>query len=220
MRITFNVFKRERSERRFYISKTLYVTTDFVYVQRFRLRTYGGLTMSFATKSRKKELPFISRLLSIFGIVEERQMRILFSHLSPKNYGKIITLMHREGLVYFTPDGKYIASNETQARRSDRKSCVLCFWAFIKIRDMMQDFCAGEEPALVTVASYERDYDLIPITEDNLKLINDSIDEIPEHSVRYLITDDLQKIVGIDRRMKNDYLLHINENGEIETYEM
>ena len=176
--------------------------------------------MSFASKTKKKEVPVISQLLSIFGIVEERQMRILFKHLSPKNYGRIMTRMHREGLLYYTPDGKYIACNETQARRADRKNSVLCFWAFIKIRDMMQDFCAGEEPALATVASFERDYDLIPITENNLNLINEAVDEIPEHSVRYLITDDLQRITGVDRRMKNDYLLHISENGEIETYEM
>ena len=176
--------------------------------------------MSFASRSSKKELLIISRLLSIFGIVEERQMRILFKHLPPKNYGKIMTRLHREGLLYYTPDGKYIASNSIQAKNSDCRSGVLGFWAFIKIRDKMQDFCAGESPAIATVASFDTDYDLIPITEDNLVRINEMADDVPDHTVRYLITDDLQKIVGVDRRMKNDYVLHINDNGEIETYEM
>ena len=176
--------------------------------------------MSFASRARKREVPTISRLLSIFGIVEERQMRILFKHLPPSNYGRIMAKMHREGLVYYTPDGKYLACNEVQAKNSDIKSGVLGVWAFIKIRDKMQDFCAGESPAIATVASFETDYDLIPLTGDNVEHINAMADEIPQHTVRYLITDDLQKIVGIDRRMRNDYVLHINENGEIETYEM
>ena len=43
---------------------------------------------------------------------------------------------------------------------------------------------------------------------------------MPERSVRYLITDDLKLISGVERRFKNDYLLHINEDGDIETYEL
>ena len=43
---------------------------------------------------------------------------------------------------------------------------------------------------------------------------------MPERSVRYLITDDLKLISGVERRFKNDYVLHINEDGAIETYEL
>ena len=37
--------------------------------------------MTFARAVKNKELAYISRLISIFGVVEERQMRLLFQHL-------------------------------------------------------------------------------------------------------------------------------------------
>ena len=43
---------------------------------------------------------------------------------------------------------------------------------------------------------------------------------MPERSVRYLITDDLKLISGVERRFRNDYVLHIQDDGEIETYEL
>ena len=52
--------------------------------------------MSFASKYRGKELTVMVKLLSVFGVVEVRQMRELFSHLDTKKYGKIMTLLHRE----------------------------------------------------------------------------------------------------------------------------
>lgn len=176
--------------------------------------------MSFATTAKKQEFTFIARLLTVFGIVEERQMRQLFKHLPAAKYGRIMTSLYRQGLAYYTPDGKYIATNEFQAARADRKSSVLCFWAFIHIRNQVQDFCAGMAPALVTVAASTTDYDLIPLTDDNIALINEMGEEIPEHTVRYLITDDLHRIVKVNRRIKNDYVLQIQEDGAIESYEM
>ena len=62
--------------------------------------------MTFARAVKNKELAYISRLLSIFGVVEERQMRLLFQHLEAKDYGKIMTRLHREGMIYRTPDAK------------------------------------------------------------------------------------------------------------------
>jgi len=176
--------------------------------------------MSFATTVKRHEFTFITRILTIFGIVEERQMRRLFKHLPDQKYGRIMMSLYRQGLVYYTPDGKYIASNEFQANRADRKSSILCFWAFIHIRNKVQDFCAGTAPALVTVAASDTDYDLIPLNEESIATINEMSEEIPAHTVRYLITDDLHKIVKVDRRIKNDYVLQISENGEIEIYEM
>ena len=44
--------------------------------------------MTFARAVKNKELAYISRLLSIFGVVEERQMQLLFQHLEAKDYGK------------------------------------------------------------------------------------------------------------------------------------
>ena len=176
--------------------------------------------MTFARAVKNKELAYISRLLSIFGIVEERQMRLLFQHLDSKEYGKIMTRLHREGMVYRTPDAKYLAVSELTANRADRRNSVLSFWAFIKIRDKAQDFCMGETPTIITVASRTIDYDIVPLSKETIPLITEQGDEIPERSVRYLVTDDLQLVSGVERRFKNDYLLHINEDGDIETYEL
>lgn len=176
--------------------------------------------MTFARAVKNKELAYISRLISIFGVVEERQMRLLFQHLDSKDYGKIMTRLHREGMIYRTPDAKYLAPSELTAKRTDRRNSVLCFWAFIQIRDKAQDFCKGEPPTVITVASKSTDYDVIPLSKENIPLINKLGDEIPERSVRYLVTDDLKLITGVERRMKNDYVLHINEDGAIETYEL
>ena len=47
--------------------------------------------MSFAGTVRNHELVYITKLLSIFGVVESTQMRKLFSHLNDSEYGKILT---------------------------------------------------------------------------------------------------------------------------------
>ena len=78
----------------------------------------------------------------------------------------------------------------------------------------------GEPPTIITVASRYTDYDLIPLSRENIALINEQVEDMPERSVRYLITDDLKLISGVERRFKNDYVLHINEDGAIETYEL
>ena len=97
--------------------------------------------MSFASKYRGKELTVMVKLLSVFGVVEVRQMRELFSHLDTKKYGKIMTLLHREGMVYTTPDAKYLASNRMSAAKVDISSSVSClFGALISIKDSIQEF--------------------------------------------------------------------------------
>lgn len=78
----------------------------------------------------------------------------------------------------------------------------------------------GETPTIITVASRTIDYDIVPLSKETIPMINEQGDEIPERSVRYLVTDDLQLVSGVERRFKNDYLLHINEDGDIETYEL
>ena len=78
----------------------------------------------------------------------------------------------------------------------------------------------GEPPTIITVASKSTDYDLIPLSRENIALINEQVEDMPERSVRYLITDDLKLISGVERWFKNDYVLHINEDGAIETYEL
>ena len=57
--------------------------------------------MKFAYAARDREVAFIIRLLTIFGVVEQRQMRLLFNHLSNRSYGQILARLRREGLAYF-----------------------------------------------------------------------------------------------------------------------
>ena len=40
-------------------------------------------------------------------------------------------------------------SNRMSAAKVDISSSVSCFWALISIKDSIQDFCAGEMPALL-----------------------------------------------------------------------
>lgn len=174
--------------------------------------------MSFARAVRQKELAAITTLLALFGVVEERQMRVLFGHLNDTAYGKIMSRLRTEGMVYRSPDSKYLATNQYTYQRTDKESSVNCFWAFICVKDKVQDFCAGEAPTLVTIAAKDHDYDLIPVTSKSIALINCAADDIPEQTIRYLVTSDLKLVKGIDRRWKNDYVLYVKEHGEVEAY--
>ena len=44
--------------------------------------------MTFAHLTKDREFAVMTKLLTIFGIVEARQMRELFSHLSDGQYGR------------------------------------------------------------------------------------------------------------------------------------
>ena len=55
--------------------------------------------MSFARKSKGCETATILQLLSIMGAVEDRQLRILFAHLSDQDYGRILYRMQRDGVI-------------------------------------------------------------------------------------------------------------------------
>lgn len=65
--------------------------------------------MSFKSMVKGHELAYVTKILAIFGAVEERQMQRLFSFLSDSEYGKIMTLLAREGQFYRTPDARYEA---------------------------------------------------------------------------------------------------------------
>ena len=57
--------------------------------------------MSLASMSRGREIGVITTLLSIFGAVEARQMRALFSHLKDAQNAAIMSRMYREGLIWY-----------------------------------------------------------------------------------------------------------------------
>ena len=175
--------------------------------------------MSFASRVGNRQIAMITRLLDCFRVVENRQMAELFSYMG-NDYGRVMARLHREGLAVRSSDSRYLTCSEFVLDRTVIASSVMCFWAFIKIKDKVQDFCAGDPPAIVTVAAKNKDYDLIPIKPNNINLINSTIDDIPERSVRFLVTRDLQLVANIDRRVKNDYVLLVGDDGVIETYEL
>ena len=57
--------------------------------------------MKFSNTVRRREVAFMIRLLTIFGVVEQRQMRLLFDHMSNRSYGQILARLRQEGLAYF-----------------------------------------------------------------------------------------------------------------------
>ena len=65
--------------------------------------------MKFSNTVRRREVAFMIRLLTIFGVVEQRQMRLLFDHMSNRSYGQILARLRQEGLAYFSPDGQFLA---------------------------------------------------------------------------------------------------------------
>ena len=68
--------------------------------------------MKFSNTVRRREVAFMIRLLTIFGVVEQRQMRLLFDHMSNRSYGQILARLRQEGLAYFSPDGQFLATRE------------------------------------------------------------------------------------------------------------
>lgn len=72
--------------------------------------------MKFSNTVRRREVAFMIRLLTIFGVVEQRQMRLLFDHMSNRSYGQILARLRQEGLAYFA--GRPIPRNKSILIRS------------------------------------------------------------------------------------------------------
>ena len=85
--------------------------------------------MKFSYAARDREVAFIIRLLTIFGVVEQRQMRLLFDHLSNRSYGQILARLRREGLAYFSPDGQFLATSRYSLDHGKTLESVMVFWA-------------------------------------------------------------------------------------------
>lgn len=176
--------------------------------------------MSFKSMVKGHELAYVTKILSIFGAVEERQMQRLFSFLSDSEYGRIMTRLAREGQFYRTPDARYLTFSRLRFEKLNVSSSVDCFWAFLELKDRVQDFCAGEQPAIITMSAQTTDYDLIPVSGENTEQINENAEELPERTVRFLVTRDLNLLTDVERRFKNDYAILVDENGVVETYEL
>ena len=109
--------------------------------------------MSFKSMVKGHELAYVTKILAIFGAVEERQMQQLFSFLSDSEYGRIMTRLAREGQFYRTPDARYLTFSRLRFEKLNVSSSVDCFWAFLELKDRVQDFCAGEPPAIITMSA-------------------------------------------------------------------
>ena len=166
--------------------------------------------MKFAYAARDREVAFIIRLLTIFGVVEQRQMRLLFNHLSNRSYGQILARLRREFLAtsrYSLDHGKTLES-------------VMVFWAFIKMRDNVLDFCASDPPAILSFSSAAKDYDLIPGSKQNIPAINAARTVVAEATVRLIVVDDLSTLDEVEPRLVNDYGILVGPNGVEQIYKM
>ena len=176
--------------------------------------------MKFANAARGQEVVFIIRLLTIFGVVEQRQMRLLFDHMSNRSYGQILDRLRREGLAYFSPDGQFLATNRYSLDHGKTLESVIAFWAFIKMRDNVLDFCASEPPAILSFSSAAKDYDLIPGSRQNIPAINAARTMIPAATVRLIVTDNLDLLDEVEARAANDFGILVGPNGVEQIYKM
>ena len=176
--------------------------------------------MKFAYAARDREVAFIIRLLTIFGVVEQRQMRLLFNQLSNRSYGQILARLRREGLAYFSPDGQFLATSRYSLDHGKTLESVMVFWAFIKMRDNVLDFCASDPPAILSFSSAAKDYDLIPGSKQNIPAINAARTVVAEATVRLIVVDDLSTLDEVEPRLVNDYGILVGPNGVEQIYKM
>ena len=161
--------------------------------------------MKFSNTVRRREVAFMIRLLTIFGVVEQRQMRLLFDHMSNRSYGQILARLRQEGLAYFSPDGQFLATSRYSLDHGKTQEAIMAFWAFIQMRDHVLDFCASEPPAILSFSSADKDYDLISGSQRNIPSINASRTLVPEASVRLIVVDDMKSLDELIPRDDNDY---------------
>lgn len=176
--------------------------------------------MKFAYAARDREVAFVIRLLTIFGVVEQRQMRLLFDHLSNRSYGQILARLRREGLAYFSPDGQFLATSRYSLDHGKALESVMVFWAFIKMRDNVLDFCASDPPAILSFSSAAKDYDLIPGSKQNIPAINAARAVVAEATVRLIVVDDLSTLDEVEPRLVNDYGVLVGPNGVEQIYKI
>ncbi len=176
--------------------------------------------MSFESSVKGHEVSYITRLLEVFGVVEQRQMRTLFSHLSDEAYGKILSRLSKEGQIFWAKDGIRLAASRLTMERTSYESSAMCFWVFVKLKRDVVDFCAGDPPAIVTISTKSSVIDIIPVSSGTIDEIDWGMEAIPDQTKRFLVTKDLQLLAGVARRFKNDYVLLVDDSGNVETYEL
>lgn len=173
-----------------------------------------------STIERDMESESMIRLLTIFGVVEQRQMRLLFDHMSNRSYGQILARLRQEGLAYFSPDGQFLATSRYSLDHGKTQEAIMAFWAFIQMSDHVLDFCASEPPAILSFSSADKDYDLISGSQRNIPSINASRTLVPEASVRLIVVDDMKSLDELIPRDDNDYGVLTGSDGVEQIYKL
>ena len=174
--------------------------------------------MSFSHVYKGRELAVIGQILSVFGVVKQCQLRQLFSYMSDNDYGKILSVLKREGLAYFTSDGRYISTSRYSMNYEKCQDAVLTFWAFIHLRDRIQDFCACDPPSILTFTTEDKNCDLIPGSPSNMAAINVQADNMPENNLRFIVVKNLRDAEDLLPRYENDYLMLVAPDGKANYY--
>ncbi len=174
--------------------------------------------MTFAKNSKGREIAFIMRLVNLFGLVEQRQMRTLFAHMNDKAYGMILSRLNNEGQIFWQKNGEDIAGSRMTRgkRRNDER--VRCFWVFIAMKDVIRDFCGAESPVLLSFVTESDNCVMIPVCDDNIGEINKQAASLRRDTIRFLVAKDAKDVEGIVPRAKNDYVVVVDETGQTETY--
>ena len=176
--------------------------------------------MKYSRTSKGRVLPVAIQILTIFGVVEQRQLRLLFDFLSDNEFGKILSLLKREGFVFISADGKFISSSRYTMAHKKTLDSVMTFWAFIYLRDKITEFCASDPPSILTFTASGRDYDLIPGSIENLPAINEQAYSVPDETVRLIVTKTVDIRKQIEARKENDYLVHVGQDGVQQMYRL
>lgn len=173
--------------------------------------------MTFAQQTKDREFAVMTKLLSIFGVVEAKQMRELFSHLPEGQYGRIMAQMQREGLAYRTPDGRYLSTSRYSLHKAEKKDSIMCFWALIRVKNFLLDFCTGVSPAIMSFTSKSTDYDLIPATARTKEILKNE-DLPPKELVRIFVAEAMSEVSDIPTRRENDYVIVVEKDGSAQLY--
>jgi len=169
--------------------------------------------MEFTKTYRHQELAAVSKLLSVFGVIEERQLRKLFAHLQDREYGRLLSAVRREGFASFTSGGRYITVPNLDPDPERVLDAVLVFWSFYHFRKRIEDFCESDPPALLTFSYEGKDYDLIPGTPANVAAINAQTDRVLPGTTRFIVTGKTGNVPGLELRPVNDYLVAVADDG-------
>lgn len=123
-------------------------------------------------------------------------------------------------VYYFSPDGQFLATSRYSLDHGKTLESVMVFWAFIKMRDNVLDFCASDPPAILSFSSAAKDYDLIPGSKQNIPAINAARTVVAEATVRLIVVDDLSTLDEVEPRLVNDYGILVGPNGVEQIYKM